>query len=724
MMIPLTTEAKEAIKVAVAIVIGYYVALRLDWSHASWVASSIAFISMPTAGQSMQKSFLRMGGTLLAFVAGLFYLGLFPQDRWLFLLSFTPYLFFVSYMVQGRNGQYFWFVAGFVTLMITTAGPSSSEAAFHFAAYRTLETMMGIGIWTVVSVYLWPRSNLATLKKTAHELLLAKRSLMQNYRSRVCEGKEEEASQPLRAKAGKVLTKLEQTISAAASENYAVNEVRPYWRRLVALSQEVVEILDRLDAGSAEMSGSDLRAVILNEEALLEELEARLDEAGRVAQGEAPGRKLEEVVIRIDPELFESLDHFQRAAVEVTKSELEELDGLIRGIVACLDEIEGYPARSASPDVASRKTSRTGRFAFPTLDPDRIRGAFAVVVSMWAGFLIWIYVDPPGHRGWYQFVPSLVLAAIQVPFMRLNFLKPFFLAFVGALLAYVFLMPKLTTFWELGLLLLVVSFLTAYFFKGLARVGLFLSMFLILGIQNQQSYDFAATANTFLYVMMALLLVTASTYVLGSPRPEKVFLRMLGRFFRSSDFLLSRLSEAHLQTGSRVEKIRRAYHFREIHSLPGKLMRWGRQIDPKVVPGVDPEDISAMLASLQILAYRMDDLTEARRAPHAKLFIDELTQDVRAWRIALQEHCRRWSERPGDDRQDSLRDQLQTRLTALDTRIESVLTSDTEGRVTAEERGNLYRLLGSFRSFSEAALVFAGSAEEIAWDRLREERFS
>ena len=44
--------------------------------------------------------------------------------------------------------------------------------------------------------------------------------------------------------------------------------------------------------------------------------------------------------------------------------------------------------------------------------------------------------------------------------------------------------------------------------------------------------------------------------------------------------------------------------------------------------------------------------------------------------------------------------------------------------VTGEERGNLYRLLGAFRGFSEAASVFAGSAAGIAWDRLREERFS
>ena len=122
-MFTLSIKAKEAIKVAIAIVAGYFVALSMEWLSATWVATSIAFISLPTAGQSLQKGALRLGGTLVAFVVGLLYLGLFPQDRWLFLLAFTPYLFFVAYMVQGRNGQYFWFVAGFVAMMITTAGP-------------------------------------------------------------------------------------------------------------------------------------------------------------------------------------------------------------------------------------------------------------------------------------------------------------------------------------------------------------------------------------------------------------------------------------------------------------------------------------------------------------------------------------------------------------------------------------------------------------------------
>ena len=117
-MITLSTKAKEAIKVGLAIVIAYYTSLRFEFFSSTWLATSVAFVSLPTFGQSLRQGAMRMGGTLLAFVVGLAYLAFFPQDRWLFLLAFTPYLFVVAYMVQNPKHAYFWFVAGFVSIRI------------------------------------------------------------------------------------------------------------------------------------------------------------------------------------------------------------------------------------------------------------------------------------------------------------------------------------------------------------------------------------------------------------------------------------------------------------------------------------------------------------------------------------------------------------------------------------------------------------------------------
>ena len=101
------TQFKEAIKVSLAMVIAYYVAMRFAWLNPTWPAITVAVISTPTAGQSISKGLLRVGGTLMAFCAGLFFLALFPQERWYIFLAFTPYLAFVTYRMTGKDGQYF-----------------------------------------------------------------------------------------------------------------------------------------------------------------------------------------------------------------------------------------------------------------------------------------------------------------------------------------------------------------------------------------------------------------------------------------------------------------------------------------------------------------------------------------------------------------------------------------------------------------------------------------
>ncbi len=728
----LSTRAREAIKVGIAIVIGYYVALQLDWLSPTWVAISIAFISLPTAGQSLAKGFQRMGGTILAFVVGLFYLGLFPQDRWPFILSITPYLFFVAYMVTGKKNQYFWFVAGFVTLMITTAGPGSSEHAFYFAAYRALETMIGIVIWTLVSLFIWPRSNLGELKLLTHDLMSRNRDLVRRYRTRMTgvgtdddgEGDEGEPLQVIRDQAGRLTVQLEQTINAAAAESYEVYEVRKLWQRLSALSLSAIEVLDRIDAGLDDLPQSDLKESLPKAKALFDELDARFTEARAVLGGEEPSRSCEEIPVVIDDATLAQLDHFRRAAVEVTRNELEQFDELVREIVDCARDIRGYQSETESTYTAE-KDSRlfSAPFGLPVIDSDRVRGAAMVTLSMWVGYLLWIFVDPPGHLSWYQFVPNIALIAIQTPQAKPTLLKPFFFAYLAGLGAYVFIMPQLVTFWQLGILIFAFAFAAAYFLSPMGRVALFLALFNMLGIENQQTYDFASAANTFLFTMLALMVLFALAYVTRSARPEKAILNMVSRFFRSCEFLLSCLGAERMESKSWLDRYRRAWYLHELRSLPGKLHNWGRQIDPKKFPKATPGQIEDMIACFQVLVYRLEDLIETRQAPQAEVLVRELIEDVRAWRIVIVDGCRQFAKDPTPDFEGDLRDRLKTRLANLNRRIEETLNTVGDGEISQQERENFYRLLGSFRGFSEAALAYADSAVAIDWDQFREERF-
>jgi uncharacterized membrane protein YccC len=714
----LSNKAKEAIKLGLAMTLAYFVGMRMGWMNPVWAAIAVAMISLPTAGQSLNKGLLRMGGTLLAWVIGMFYLGLFPQDRWLFLLSFSPMLFFLTYKMTGKDGQYFWFVAAFVSMMIMQQLPSGADNAFEFATFRALETLVGIVIWTLVSVFIWPQTNLDTLEDISIKLLATEQTRMTHCEALITGGGDDR--QPIRAKEGSLVTALEQTLSAAASENYEVNEVRPCWQRFLKLSTVLMEIADRLEVSSPELACIELSKILPDLPAFFCEIDARLIEARNIIEGTPPTHPSTPVALPADEAVLATLDNFQRAAFAVARGELKQIDELTAAMV---DSALGIKALGSPPAAAQEipsPVSIVGPLGLPPLDRDRLMSSAMVVASMWVATLVYIYINPPGHSSWFQFVPNVVMIAAQNPQLRLAIFKPFAIAYPAVLLVYVFVMPQLSMFWQLGLVIFTLSFINRYFFTGLASIAIFLGMFSMLGIQNEQTYNFAAMANSYVFTMLGLGLVYLMTYCVRSPRPEKQFAIMLGRFFHSGEFLMSRLS-THVPGASLWVQVRIAYHRQEIRSLPAKLGAWGKQIDRHKFPANSQQDVTRLVASLQVMTYRVEDLIVA----HSAVQPDQLTPlqgDIDDWRLAIEQGFKVAAEHSDIDAA-KLREQVSARLRKLNARIETLLKEAVEVEADEADRRHFYQLLGAFRSVSQAAITYADQAGNIDWSQWQEERF-
>src|SRR5210317_1873672 len=111
----LSTKTKESIKTALAMAISYGIALSMDWDRPYWAGFAVAFVSLASVGQSLNKAALRMCGTLAAMVVSLTLIALFPQDRWAFMLVFSLVIGVCCYMMGGEKHQYFWQVTAFVS---------------------------------------------------------------------------------------------------------------------------------------------------------------------------------------------------------------------------------------------------------------------------------------------------------------------------------------------------------------------------------------------------------------------------------------------------------------------------------------------------------------------------------------------------------------------------------------------------------------------------------
>ena len=146
-----------------------------------------------------------------------------------------------------------------------------------------------------------------------------------------------------------------------------------------------------------------------------------------------------------------------------------------------------------------------------------------------------------------------------------------------------------------------------------------------------------------------------------------------------------------------------------------------RRIDYQVLPGTTPQQVQALVTSLYALAHRIKDLVEARGLPQADLVEQHLLDDLRDWRQVIEQRFRRRADPTETMR--PVADRLAARLARLEARIGETFAMVGEGVLSTEDYRNFYRLLGSYRGPSEAAIGYAQLADGIDREYWREARF-
>jgi hypothetical protein len=151
-----TPRFRHAFRVALATIIAYWLALSFDWPNPKWAALAVAVVSLPSTAESLKKGWQRLMGTLVGAVVTLVIVSLFPQDRWTFLFCVSAWLSFCTYKMGDPRESYFWYVSGFVVAIVATNVGSDLRDAFEIAVIRSLETGLGVAVYSVVALLLWP----------------------------------------------------------------------------------------------------------------------------------------------------------------------------------------------------------------------------------------------------------------------------------------------------------------------------------------------------------------------------------------------------------------------------------------------------------------------------------------------------------------------------------------------------------------------------------------
>jgi hypothetical protein len=678
-------------------------------------------VSLPGIGQSLNKGARRIAGTLLGAMAGLFYLGLFPQDRWWLVACYSLHLGVCAYMLTGKKNPYFWHVTSFVALTVIVNTSGTSEGAFEAAMARLEENAMGILVYTLIAVFLWPRNSMGQLKETSCKLFAIQGQLYRTYRELMAGRGTAEEVRSLRMQEAALLPKVGQTLEAAESDSHEVFALRDQWRRFHHLSMALEKTLERWCKSFPEIQSLDLPGLLPNLELFLSELNLRFEETERLLMGEVPTRLPSSISLFIDKNKILALSPFQRAAVVLIKTELERLERLSQSLFDCVLDIRGdRPPVSIPP----KEESPHGGIA---IDPDRFRASIRMVTHLWIVFLIWVYIDPPGHASFVYLSIVLGQAALMSGGSARTMLLPFAVGSAGVGLVYVFVMPHLSGYAELAVLIFSFTFAIYYLFaqpqQGMARLGAMLPFIAFTSLQNQQTYSFADYANSTAMILLVITILIATEYLFTSPRPEKVFLRLLTRFFRHSEFCMSRLASDWGKKQRLAELWKTAYYHNDLLEIPEKLAKCGKQIDYRIFPNNTPEQVQALVTSLQALAYRIKALVDAREYQQAEPLLRLLHDDLRAWRIKLENRFHRWAENPTEMPEGDLQVRLAGSLASMEECVKE--THDLAGQedLNEEDYKNFYRLLGSFRSLTESVVWHVRIAEQFDFGQWREARF-
>jgi uncharacterized membrane protein YccC len=311
----LSDRLSAAIKTALAMVLAYAVALSMDWDHAYWAGFSVAFCTLSTVGESLNKGLLRLSGTLLGSLAAVTLIALFPQDRWLFLIAMSLFTGFCTYMMFGTSRWYFWYVAGFSVPLLALAGGSSPLNDFQTIITRSEETALGIFSYSLVWLLIWPTSTRAALEDAVRRLAAALRQLAAHYLTPTIGETHDAGPEVLRRQTTQALARLGALLDGAEIDSYEVWEVRRGWRGLIHQLSQLTHASERWRQSFADVRQVDRQQFIPELPEFAAELDHRFADCDRMLEGRPPDRRPTSVPLTFEDRGVGSLSPFHRAAL-------------------------------------------------------------------------------------------------------------------------------------------------------------------------------------------------------------------------------------------------------------------------------------------------------------------------------------------------------------------------------------------------------------------------
>lgn len=570
----LSDKLKFAIKASLSMALAYLIPFSQGWSQPGTAATTVMLIAaMGSVGDSVMKGALRVIGTVIGAIIGMTLIGLFPQDREIYLLLASVIVTVLLYLARAYKGDMTVFLLSAITLLMMFQN-GEVENVFSYGVDKTFMTIVGIIIYTLVGVFLWPisltdtsRENISTLSTLQAEI----------YRER---DSEYEVRKALYEKMVTQEQLLESSIIAFDRSSIDIGFSKRQWHDIVHNYTRINESLTMLSTYDKAFYVDDLPRYVNHYQKLDTEIIKLLESISLAWKEEIEIEIPETFKLEYHVSEIKELSHLDRASLSTTVKDMIELHTQLCKLAEKLNSlISPMPTFFELEDIPKPS-------AFLWFDMEHLKGSLITFMIFWTSTLLWIYVNPPGGFLIVTLATGLSVITTFSPVKPSLLIIIFSFSFVFATLMYIFVLPHLYYGWQLGLFVFIYAFIGFYFINVKMSV-FFLLGTVTLGIVNEMDYNFNVFLITLFIFYLFLILLLLFYYIPFSTKPEHLVLIMKKRFFVLSQKLLQ--SSNNLSNHRETFWGNLAAKYSEVHlmSTVKKMQLWASQIDPKYFDTLD-----------------------------------------------------------------------------------------------------------------------------------------
>jgi uncharacterized membrane protein YccC len=154
-----------AAKTTASGLIALLIAFTFDLGQPQWALLTVFIVAQPQSGMVLAKSFYRIIGTFVGASVALLFVGLFAQERVLFLGALALWVGLCTFGSQYVRSfaAYSFVLSGYTAAIVGIPGAPDAGHAFYVATARVTEISLGIIVTATVCHIILPNSLAASL---------------------------------------------------------------------------------------------------------------------------------------------------------------------------------------------------------------------------------------------------------------------------------------------------------------------------------------------------------------------------------------------------------------------------------------------------------------------------------------------------------------------------------------------------------------------------------